>query len=180
MSLRLREPRLRAHSRAALPVAEENVAGHERRVLGDPVHDLGSAGGSVGLEPSGQAAVERERIRDLPGTARDGRLARARRPDACAVALAHRSGTARMPEHRDEDVNASLRALHIAVESLPEACSVVRGDERVDEHHPVLGLDEDAADVLLPLLVVSGPAPEAGSDLEHVHGVTLEGRNRRR
>ncbi len=109
-----------------------------------------------------------------PGAARDRGLSAARRPDAGVVALAHLGGAARVPEHGDEDVHAAFRALHVAVEGLPEPRRVLGGDERVDEHDAVLGGDERRADVLLPLLVVGGPAPEAGGDLEHVHGETLK------
>ena len=106
-------------------------------------------------------------------------LPRLRRPDARVVALAHLRGAARVPEHRDEDVHAALRTLDVAVERLPELRRVVPRDERVDEDDAVLRLDERAADVLLPLLVVGGPAPEAGVDLEHVHGGTLKRTDRR-
>ena len=70
-------------------------------------------------------------------------------------------------------MDTPLRALDVAVEGFPEAGGVVARNERVDQHDAVLRLDERAADVLLPLLVVGGPAPEASVDLEHVHGMRL-------
>ena len=94
-------------------------------------------------------------------------------PRCCVVALAHHCSAPGVPEHRDEDVHRRLRALDVTVERLPELRGVVRRDEWVDEHDAVLGFDVDAADILVPLLVKRGPAPEAGSDLENVHRATL-------
>ena len=168
------KPRRGAQLRAALPVRDQHVAGHERRVLRDPVHDLGGASRPARLDAARKLVADRERIRDDAGAARDRGLSALRRPDARVVALAHLLGAARVPEDGDEDVHTALRALHVAVEGLPEAGRVVGRDERVDEHDAVLRGDERGADVLLPLLVEGGPAPEAGGDLEHVHGETLK------
>ena len=44
---------------------------------------------------------------------------------------------------------------------------------QIEEEIAVRGGDERAADVLLPLLVVGGPAPQAVVDLEDVHGGEL-------
>jgi len=74
---------------------------------------------------------------------------------------------------RFEDVHRRLRTLDVTVERLPELRGVLVRDERVDEHDAVLRLDVHAADLLVPLLVERGPAPEAVFDLEHVHGAKL-------
>ena len=159
---------------AAPPVAEEHVAGNEGGVLGDPEHDLGRPCGPTGLEPTGERIAGTEGVRYEAGSSRDGRAAGRGRPHTGAVPLDHGGGAACVPEHAHENVDRLLAgALHVAVERFPEARSVLRRDERVDEYHAVSGLDVDAADVLLPLLVVPGPAPEAGGDLEHVHAATL-------
>src|SRR4030095_16894312 len=49
------------------------------------------------------------------------------------------------------------------------------GDERVDQHDAVGRLEVDAAHVLLPLLVVAGPPPQAGLDPRDVHAAMLVG-----
>ena len=147
MRLAVGQPRLGAHLRAALAVADQHVAGHECGVLGHPVDDLRGAGGAARLDPPGSSSPiakgsvttpARRAIAALPLFGAQIRV----------VALAHRGGAPRVPEDGDEDVDRPF-ALDVAVERLPERGLVVRRDERIDEGHPILRVDERAADVLV-------------------------------
>ena len=59
--------------------------------------------------PPGNGSSGRERVGDDARATSDGRLARLRRPDPRAVALDHRGGAPRVPEHGDEDVHRARR-----------------------------------------------------------------------
>ena len=157
----LGEPGGRAEAKAAVPVPEEHVAGHERAVLRDPEHDLGSPGRGERLDSARERVVGPERVRHDAGAPLDRAATAGRRPDAGAVALDHRRRAARVPEDRDEHVHRASGPLDVLVERGPEALGVVRRDERVDEDDAVARLAVDAADVFLPLLVVCRPAPQA-------------------
>src|SRR5262249_43304477 len=120
------------------------------------------------LDTARQVVARPERS-SLAGAALD-RLPRARRrPDLRVVALGQLPGVARVPEDGDEDVHGPPGALDVAVERAVEPLAAVARHERVDQTDGVGRLQVDGADVLLPFVVESGPAPEAGRDLLDVH-----------
>ncbi|MBS1842895.1 MAG: hypothetical protein JST53_00630 [Actinobacteria bacterium] len=57
-----------------------------------------------------------------------------------------------------------------AAAQLRQRVPLVADQQCVDQHHPPRPDDRETADVLLPLLVVGGPASQAGAQLgaEHI------------
>ena len=82
-----------------------------------------------------------------------------------------------MPLAREQDRDGQANPRHVAVERLEKARAlrVVRGDERIDEHHRVLRLPVDTTDVAVPVVaclpvrVRSGPPPQPVVDALHLH-----------
>ncbi len=147
--------------------------GTSARCSGSQKTTSAAACGAERLEPARQRVAGAERVRHRTGAACDSCTRGRRRPDPGPIALEHGRGTSDVPEDRDQDVHGAARPLDVAVEGAPESLGFVSGHERVDEDDAVARLAVHAADVLLPFLVVCGPAPETRRELEHDHGATV-------
>ncbi len=167
-----REPGLGAEPQAAVFAAEDDVTRHERPVLGEPVHDLRRTPARKGLDAAGQRVARPEHVRDRFRPALDRRAGAARGVQPPAVAADDLAGAARVPEHRDEHMDRDTCAPHIPVQRLPEPCGFgrLRRHERVDQDDRVGCLEVHAADLVVPFLVVGGPAPEPLRDPRDLHG----------
>ena len=84
---------------------------------------------------------------------------------------------------REQDAHGLPRPLDVPVERLVEAIAVLHRHERVEEDDRVRPVVVHAADLLIPAVgaavgrrparVTAGPVPQSGSELPHLHAVSI-------